>query len=237
MSETIWDAFSDSYERRVFSPMKYPDIRSAVLRHGRGPNVLDLGCGPTHYLAFDAIFHYGYNLYSSDFSAKMISSARRRMQPDLTPHFVVADSLRLPFPNSTFDTVFSINSILPENRAEIDPMFSEAIRTITPSGVFVALLPAFEMSLVAVEKWHLPVRIDTETHREFDTTGWQSFYTSNDIATIAAKHRCRIVHLEKLYFDTKDQIKDIQTIYGKEITSETLMREPLFEHLLVLSRT
>jgi len=103
--------------------------------------------------------------------------------------YVVADNRCFPFPSGSMDTIVSINSFVPESRADVELMFHESMRVLRRGGRLVALLPSFEMSLIARDKWKMQVRLDLEDHREWETSGWQCFYTETDIHELMRKNR------------------------------------------------
>jgi hypothetical protein len=115
-------------------------------------------------------------------------------------------------------------------------MFAEVGRVLKPGGRFVALLPAFETSLMARDDWHMEIRIDLVNHREHDTTGWQCFYTQDDVAALVRRHGFTASTLERLYFDSEEAIEEIRKIYGWNLSAEVLREYPLFEHFLVAEK-
>ncbi len=180
-----WDAFSADYVEKVFSPLQFPEIVRRIVSEVRPGCVLDMGCGPTPYLLRELAALPRVKLYATDYSQRMLDVASRYFR-DGEVIFVLADHLSLPFDDGFFDTVISINSILPECRDQVGPMIAQAMRVLKQGGRFVALLPAFETSLMARDNWKMEIRIDEVGHREFDTTGWQCFYTKEDAVELDA---------------------------------------------------
>lgn len=98
----------------------------------RGRAVLDAGCGGfaggvAAMLALGAASATGI-----DFSEPNIMAARCRFKPEPRARFVVGTVLDLPFPDATFDFVYS-NGVLMITK---DPRraFSELVRTLRPGG-------------------------------------------------------------------------------------------------------
>jgi ubiquinone/menaquinone biosynthesis C-methylase UbiE len=231
----VWDRFATAYTEQVFSPLQFPTIRQRIIDAVKPPRVLDLGCGPTPYLLGEVLRIPGVELYASDISNPMLEAAAKHF-PARSIKFVHADHSELPFESDFFDTVISVNSILPEDRKEIEPMLAQVARVLRPGGRLVALLPAFETSLMARDKWRMKIRIDERQHREYDTTGWQCFYTRQDIVKLMKRHSFTTSELSRLMFDFKEAVEEIRKIYGHALSEEVLHKYPLFEHFLIAEK-
>ncbi len=231
----VWDPFSTGYTEKVFAPLQFPDVVRRIVSEVRPGRILDMGCGPTPYLLRKLVVLSGVKLYASDYSQKMLDAARRHFREDDVA-FVLADHLNLPFDDAFFDTVIAVNSILPETRDEVGPMVAQAFRVLKPGGRLVALLPAFETSLMARDDWRMEIRIDEAGHREFDTTGWQCFYTAEDVAKLIKAHELSRYRLDRIYFNSDDAVAAIRKIYGGWLSAQVLHKYPLFEHLLVAEK-
>jgi SAM-dependent methyltransferase len=230
-----WDPFSAGYTEKVFTPSQFPDVVQRIVSEVRPGRVLDMGCGPTSYLLRRLAALPGVKLYASDYSQKMLDAARRQFgEGEIT--FVLADHLNLPFDDAFFDTVISVNSILPETRDLVGPMIAQALRVLKPGGRLVALLPAFETSLMARDDWKMEIRIDEAEHREFDTTGWQCFYTAEDVADLVKAHGLSRYRLDRINFNSDDAVAAIRRIYSGALSAKVLHKYPLFEHLLVAEK-
>ena len=79
----------------------------------------------------------------------------------------------------------------------------------------------------------MDIRVDEANHREFDTTGWQCFYTRQDIDELLPSSGFRLLAYQRLYFRSDEQIEAIRRVYGRNLTVELLQEFPLFEHLVV----
>lgn len=230
-----WDKFAASYTEKVFSPLQFVAIRKRIVDAVKPGRVLDMGCGPTPLLLCDLLELPDVEVSASDLSTKMLEAAKRNFSSGAI-RFVYGDNRHLPFPDDYFDTVISVNSILPEQRDDIELMFAQVFRVLRPGGRFVAVLPAFETSVMARDDWRMDIGIDEAKHREYDTTGWQCFYTHEDITELMQRHRFGSFDIVRLYFDSEPAIEEIRRIYGYGITAETLRKYPLFEHLLIAEK-
>lgn len=109
------------------SDMAIPSIVSSIVEAGR---VLDLCCGQGNVTG--ALAKAGHSVIGADFSAKMLSHARKRFPAE---DFVEADAQDLPFEDAVFDTVvcsFGLMHVPDQPRA-----LSEIRRVLKPAGQFV----------------------------------------------------------------------------------------------------
>jgi len=233
--QEAWDPFIAGYTEKVFAPLQFPDVVRRIVTEVRPGRILDMGYGPTPYLLRKLAALPRVKVYASDYSQKMLDEARRYFREGEVT-FVLADHRNLPFDDAFFDTVISVNSILPETRDQVGPMVTQALRVLKPGGRLVALLPAFETSLMARDHWKMEIRIDEAGHREFDTTGWQCFYTAEDVAKLMKAHELSGYRLDRVEFKSDDAVAAIRKIYGGSLSAEVLHKYPLFEHLLVADK-
>lgn len=233
-----WEPFAYGYEQKVISVTSFAEKRKRLVLETTPGCVADLGCGPLGLLARDLLEEVAEHMLLIDFSSRMISSARSRIRSDHAS-FVVADNRELPLAGCSLDTVFSVNSFLPQTREEVDLMFAEVARVLRPEGRLVAVLPAFEMSILAMEVWRMSLELDLAGHREFDTTGWQCFYTQGDIVELMDRHGFRRHRVERMEFTTPVEVDHVFEVYQgalRGVPREVVARTPLFEHLLVAER-
>jgi ubiquinone/menaquinone biosynthesis C-methylase UbiE len=180
----------------------------------------------------------GTRAIGSDFSAEMVAQSRSRTA-GLSVSYIVADNRHLALGSSRVDTIVAVNSLIPETRPEVDLMFQEAARVLRRGGRLIALLPAFEMSLIARERWQMPVQMDMANHREWDTTGWQCFYTVSDIQDLVRRHAFQDYAIERVAFSAPEEVEHIRKVYAsnlQHVPTERLLQDPLFEHLLIADR-
>lgn len=112
--------------------LEYAQLKE-ILAEKRERNLLDVGCGGGQAaIRMKELFPH-LDLTGIDLSEWMIAGARRRAgHKGCDIHFQAADVLALPFPNSSFDVVYSFGSA----KHWPDPMmgFSECWRVLRPGG-------------------------------------------------------------------------------------------------------
>lgn len=230
-----WEPFHIDYMEKVFCISMFPAKRERILAAIRPGRVLDMGSGPATFLLRDLIKYKDMKVFATDFCFQMLKQARQSVQSN-NLLFVLADNRSLPFPERTVDTVISVNSILPESRSDVDLMVAEVFRVLRATGRFVAVLPAFETSIMARDHWGIEIQIDPVNRREYDTTGWQCFYTKDDIDKLMTRHGFANYHSERIYFTSNEEIAVIRKIYGNQMSVKRLLDYPLFEHFVVAEK-
>jgi ubiquinone/menaquinone biosynthesis C-methylase UbiE len=113
-----------------------------IREHAKGPDILDIGCGNGYTLVSLARTIDG-NLIGLDFSENMIEGARGlvdRFEAELRcrPSFSTCDVRRLPYDDSSFDTVISERLIfnLP-TREDQHATLREVHRVLKPGGLYL----------------------------------------------------------------------------------------------------
>ena len=107
----------------------------AVAQLDRAHSVLDIGCGPG--AAVRAAAPLVARAVGVDRSAAMIEIARRRSQEHDNAEFVVAGAEDLPFPDGTFDRVWTIHAF--HHWEEPDRGIAECLRVLRPGGQFLII--------------------------------------------------------------------------------------------------
>lgn len=123
--EKIWDALSSKYNSHPKELLDFPYPSLALPQ--KGDMILDIGCGAgSHMAMFSSISD---RVYGIDISPKMIKYANKY------GYALIGDIRKLPFPQDTFDYVFSrvaINYISDWPKA-----ISEMSRVIKPEGLCI----------------------------------------------------------------------------------------------------
>lgn len=133
-----YDSVAPDYDRSRFDNSYGQFIHSqeygALTRmlNGTPPAyTLDLACGTGRLLGLAGT---GFDL-----SARMLAEARRKF-PD--KNLVAGDATRLPFPDASFDAVFSLHFLMHLNREQTQAVLAEAWRVLRPGGRLVVDFPS-----------------------------------------------------------------------------------------------
>lgn len=129
-------------EAREYDAMDNREPNEAFSRRlvelSAGGRMLDVGTGPGHIPLLVTALIPGSHIVGVDLSANMLQIAERRRAASAFAdriEFRLADAKGLPFPDQSFDAVFS-NTILhhiPDPR----PFVAEAWRVLRPGGAFL----------------------------------------------------------------------------------------------------
>jgi SAM-dependent methyltransferase len=132
------------YLELTYSPERAPqtDYPALLARHvadrhldGRRGRLLDFGCGRGDQLR--AFAGLGFEAVGAD-----VSPAAVEMAGGLEVALVDAETSRLPFPDASFDVVFS-KSVIEHMHTPID-LAREARRVLRPGGVAVLMTPSWK---------------------------------------------------------------------------------------------
>jgi len=105
-------------------------------------SVLDLGCGNGRYYEF--FKNKNINYVGADNSGKLIDIAKRKYGEE---KFVAADALKLPFPDNSFDKVYSIAVLHHFPSKELRNQFlSEAKRVLKTNGLLILTVWKFHQT-------------------------------------------------------------------------------------------
>jgi len=234
----VWSEYSRDYESKVFSITSFAKRRRALLQRVLPGIVIEMGCGPLGLMLNDIADLPGTRAIGSDFCWDMVKQSRQRTR-ERNVRYLLTDNRQPALGEATVDTIVSINSFLPERRAEVLMIFQEVALALRKGGRLVAMLPSFEMSLIARDNWRMDINLDLTNHREWDTSGWQCFYTVADIGSLMRGCRFGDYRIETVAFDAPEEIDHIQRVYGdrlENVPRQRLVDSPLFEHLLIAER-
>lgn len=140
-----------------------------------GCRVLELGCGPgTLWLENLERMPAGGEMILSDFSAGMVSKARKNLDGKMTARFEIIDARSIPYPEASFDEVIANHMLyhIPERSQAL----AEIRRVLRPGGRLFAttggerhmgelyeLVQRFD-SVVAADGWYLePIGFSLES--------------------------------------------------------------------------
>jgi 2-polyprenyl-3-methyl-5-hydroxy-6-metoxy-1,4-benzoquinol methylase len=112
---------------------RYP-IPSFPLPHGQGRTLLDLGCNWGRWTI--AAARAGYRATGIDRAKKSVGAARRVAgQLDVEAEYVIGDVRDLPFPDDSFDVVFSYSVLQHLAKDDVRTVVSEVRRVLRPDGI------------------------------------------------------------------------------------------------------
>ena len=137
MEKQFWDRFAPVYDRFMKKDeAAYREICSLIKEKADGKKVLEV-CTGTGLIAKEVADVTEY-MYALDYSAKMMESARQRAQEMNISNirFVQGDVGALPFEDSSFDIVVSLNGFhaFPDKEAA----YRETFRVLKPGGQFIS---------------------------------------------------------------------------------------------------
>jgi ubiquinone/menaquinone biosynthesis C-methylase UbiE len=225
----VWNKIAKDYEEEVLSLTKVSKRREQILRAIKKGAVLNLGTGSMPYLNKDLI-RQGNKVIATDYSQPMLKAARHSFS-HANLEYKLADNKKLPFKDNVFDSVVSINSILPEKRQEVRLMIKEVWRVLKPAGDFVAFLPSFEAVLESMAIYKTNPRIDRKNYRMFDSGQWQCFHTVKSIEKVMKESGFKKYKIRKVLQNTAEEIRQIKRIYGVNVS-----KHPSYHHFLVAEK-
>ncbi|MBW3019080.1 class I SAM-dependent methyltransferase [Candidatus Woesearchaeota archaeon] len=139
--EQDWGSYPETelvrFASRIFKDEKRE--KSAI-------KILDLGCGSganSWYFARE-----GFSVYAIDGSPTAVEKTKRKFAKEgLTGNFLVADFLKIPFPDDFFDCVVDIGSIQHNAFENVHKIVSEIKRVLKPNGKFFGMMMFEDNSL------------------------------------------------------------------------------------------
>jgi SAM-dependent methyltransferase len=157
------DGNAEWHEERFAGYARGDGSSAAHLRRSLGPGTgwcLDVGCGTG--LLFDAITATGRRVVGLDISAGQLKMAAQR-----TTDLVLADAVRLPFADQSFDTVSA--TYLHTDVDDIAPVFADVERVLRPGGrfVYIGTHPCFVGPFVELQDEQTTV-----VHPGYREAGW-----------------------------------------------------------------
>jgi 2-polyprenyl-6-hydroxyphenyl methylase / 3-demethylubiquinone-9 3-methyltransferase len=159
----------------------------------RGLRALDVGCGGG-YLA-EALARAGAEMTGVDRSASSIAVARRHAEAaGLAIEYVTAQAEALPFPEASFDAVFS-SEFLEHVSDQLDAVIAEQVRVLRPGGVlgFETINRTWQARVVLIWLGERLLRlIPSQTHDA------RLFIRPGELATCLARHGVRVVEMHGL---------------------------------------
>lgn len=123
----------NSYKSLLGKLREYP-IPELRLPEGKGKMFLDVGCNWGRWSI--AASRKGYSVVGIDPSLGAVMAAKRVAESlGLPIHFIVGDARFLPFPDNTFDTVFSYSVLQHFSKENSNTVLKEVSRVLRLGGV------------------------------------------------------------------------------------------------------
>jgi SAM-dependent methyltransferase len=140
----------------------------------KGMRALEVGCGSAKLSALLAA--EGVEVYGIDQSANALRVAKRNFAYLSAPGFVArADAFALPFPDESFDLVFSTGLL--EHFSDPIGLMRSMLRTLRPGGLFFSDVVPLKFSMVR-SVWYLRglhrTVNDEHAYRREDVEGWMN---------------------------------------------------------------
>ena len=161
-------------------------------------DVLDLGCGPGHVGTY--LHERGVSIRGLDISAEMVRLARE-LNPAL--EFEQGDMRDLPFPDQLFAGVVAFYSIIHLDPGELEPVFTEILRVLSPGGLLALSFHVGTEVRHVDELWGVKTSLEFvffETHQVEDalrSAGFEDLESSQrgpyEPPVEAQTHRCYIL--------------------------------------------
>lgn len=146
-NRTWWDAEAADYHAEhgsflgdtdfVWGPERLREEDARLLGEPAGARILEIGAGSGQCSRW--LRTRGATVVATDLSAGMVRTGvqvNAGLSPDLRVPFVQCDGRRLPFPDESFDVVFTAYGVIPFV-ADSDTVMVEAARVLRPGGRFV----------------------------------------------------------------------------------------------------
>jgi 2-polyprenyl-3-methyl-5-hydroxy-6-metoxy-1,4-benzoquinol methylase/uncharacterized protein YbaR (Trm112 family) len=139
VAELIVGTHGNLYRRLSRGMRRYP-IPHFPLPSGAGKTLLDIGCNWGRWSI--AATRAGYEVIGIDPSFEAIVAARRiARQLKANARYVVADARRLPFPDGSFDVVFSYGVLQHFSKPDVAVSVREIARVLDPGGYSWVQMP------------------------------------------------------------------------------------------------
>jgi len=147
MDEKQWDALAEKYDKEIVSPFSAsvnPLFEKLEQLSGKDKAVAEFGCG--FFRLNEQLSKLFKDVHASDFSSRMVETARKRSAHLKNVRIEKEDITALPYQDA-FDVVISVNSLLMPSHKDRKEAFSNLFDSIKPGGSLLLILPSMEAVL------------------------------------------------------------------------------------------
>jgi len=234
MKPEDWKYFADKYEEKMISLSSIPERQKQVAEAIKPGKILNIGCGCITKLN-EFLVERGNVVVATDFCKPMLEEAKARFDHENLIH-IFADSNNLPFNNESFDSVIAVNSILTENREEVDKIIKEVYRVLKTNGKFVAFLCSYEANKelvnnlgiknIFLDEKEFKVGVEKEWEKIF-----QCFHSPETIERLMKIIPFSKFKYEKIINNTTKEIEMIKSVHKVDTTNC-----PIYSYLLIAEK-
>jgi len=160
-----------SEKERPYTTYPYQLCKYLYNRFNFNPNAkfLEVGCGRGEHLHY--FMKLGLDVHGID-----ISKQASRFNQNLSISFIDIEKSRIPFPDSTFDIIYSKSFI--EHLSSPEKYFKEAVRVLKKGGLLLTLVPDWESNF--------KIYFDDYTHkRPFSIVSLRDIYLINNFVDVS----------------------------------------------------
>lgn len=134
--QDTYNQIADLYTDRYFDISSDTDLVDRFLKQlPAQAKILDIGCGPGNFTQY--LVSKGFQVEGIDIAAEMLRVARTHL-PQVT--FTQGDLSALPYPDQSFDAVFSAYSLIHVAQADIAKTIIGLQRILTSKGLVFVLV-------------------------------------------------------------------------------------------------
>jgi SAM-dependent methyltransferase/uncharacterized protein YbaR (Trm112 family) len=166
VEEAIAATCGNLYKHMVGNTVEYP-IPELRLPDGQGKHFLELGSNWGRWCVSAA--RRGYTVVGIDPSLEGVLAARRVAERlDVDAEYLVADARHLPYPDESFDVVFSYSVLQHFSKEDACLALAEAHRVLRPGGVALIQLA----NQYGMRSFYNRLRTGFRRPRNFDVRYW-----------------------------------------------------------------
>jgi len=165
--QTNIGATNGSFYRHLVGRLTEYPIPNLPLAEGHGKSFLEIGCSWGRWCVSAA--RKGYHPTGIDPSLKGIRAAQRvAQQLGIAAHYLVADGRALPFPDTSFDQIFSYSVLQHLSKSNARGALRDIRRILRPEGNCLVQMP----NVFGIRCLYHQARRGFRTTRDFEVRYW-----------------------------------------------------------------